>query len=423
MLEYIDRNYKPDKKNDLVAEYYVEPNNIDLEKACEHIAGESSIGTWTDISTMSPRIAKELKPHVFSIDKKNNIVKIAYNRELFEDGSIPQILSSIAGNIYGMKALKNLRLLDISFPTKMVKHYLGPRHGINGIRKLLKVRDRPLTGTIVKPKVGLTSPVHAQVAYNAWSGGLDIVKDDENLTDQLFNRFEDRVIRTLDMRDRAESETGEKKIYMPNITAETAEMIKRADFVKDHGGEYIMIDVVTCGFSGLQSVRKHCHQVIHGHRAMHAALTRNPKMGMNMLTLAKLSRLAGCDQLHIGTAVGKMEGSAAEVTEIEHEIDSSFVTKKGHVLEQDWEHLKPTFPVCSGGLHPGHIPALMKIMGKNIIIQAGGGCHGHPDGTVAGATAIRQAVDSVMKGEKIEDFASKHRELDKAIQRWGVYKE
>lgn len=423
MLEYIDKRYKPDNKNDLIAEYYVEPNNIDLEKASEHIAGESSIGTWTDISTMSPKIAEELKPHVFSIDKKNSIIKIAYNRELFEDGSIPQILSSIAGNIYGMKALKNLRLLDMSFPKRMIKHFPGPRFGVNGIRKLMKVKKRPLTGTIVKPKVGLSPAKHSQVAYNSWAGGLDIVKDDENLTDQTFNRFEDRVIRTLDMRDRAQDETGEKKMYMPNITAETAEMIKRADFVKDHGGEYVMVDILTAGFSGLQSVRRHVkQQVIHGHRAMHAALTRNPKMGMTMLSIAKLSRLAGTDQLHIGTAVGKMDGSAAEVSEIEHEIEDNFVGNKGHVLEQDWEHLKPTFAVCSGGMHPGLIPPLMKFMGKNIIIQAGGGCHGHPDGTAAGAKAIRQAVDAVMKNKNLKEYAEDHHELSKAIERWGFKK-
>lgn len=421
MLEYIDRKYRPDKNEDLVAEYFLEPNNITLEKACEHLASESSIGTWTDISTMNPEIANNLKPHVFSLDPEKNIIKVAYNRELFEDGSVPQILSSIAGNIYGMKVLKNLRLLDITFPKKMVKHFPGPRHGIPGIRNLLKVRRRPLTGTIVKPKVGLHPRQHALVAYQSWAGGLDIVKDDENLTDQLFNRFEERVIRTLDMRDRASSETGEKKIYMPNITSETAEMIKRADFVKDHGGEYIMIDIVTCGFSGLQSVRRHCRQVIHGHRAMHAALTRDPKMGMTMLTLAKLARLAGTDQLHIGTAVGKMEGSAADVSEIEHEIEENFVSAKGHILEQSWEHLKPVFAVCSGGLHPGLIPELMKIMGKNIIIQAGGGCHGHPDGTMAGATAIRQAVDSVMKKQEIRAYAKEHRELDKALEKWGTH--
>lgn len=421
-IEYIDLKYKPDSKDDLIAEYYVEPNRITIEKAAEHLAAESSIGTWTDISTLSPTLANQLKPHVYSINKKESIIKIAYKRELFEDGSIPQILSSIAGNVYGMKAVKNLRLLDFDIPDRMIKHFPGPRYGLNGVRKLTKVKDRPLVGTIVKPKVGLSPLRHAQVAYESWIGGLDIVKDDENLTDQKFNRFEDRVVKTLELRDRAQDETGEKKIYMPNITAETAEMIRRADFVKNHGGEYVMVDVLTCGFSGLQSVRRHVHQFIHGHRAMHGALTRNQKHGMSMLSLAKCSRLAGVDQLHIGTAVGKMEGGPEETLDLEHEMEDRLIKPHGHVLEEDWGKIKPVFAVASGGLHPGHMQKLTSILGKNIIAQFGGGCHGHPDGTQAGAKAIRQAVDAVMEGTPLDEYAKRKRELDKAINKWGWLK-
>lgn len=422
MIEYIDTKYVPDSKDDYVVEYYVELNGISLEKAAEQIAAESSIGTWTDISTLSPELALKLKPHVFSINAKTNIIKIAYQRDLFEDGSVSQILSSIAGNIYGMKAVKNLRLLDIDFPTRSLRHFPGPRFGIEGIRKLTKIKERPLVGTIVKPKVGLSPLRHAQVAFNAWNGGLDVVKDDENLTNQKFNPFEDRIVKTLEMRDRSEEQTGEKKIYMPNVTAETAEMIKRADFVKNHGGEYVMIDVLTAGFSGLQSLRRHCHQFIHGHRAMHGAITRNPKHGMSMLALGKFSRLAGIDQLHVGTAIGKMDGSPEEVIDVKNEIEEKFIREKGHVLEENWGNIKPAMAVSSGGLHPGHIQKLVELMGKNIVIQAGGGCHGHPDGTEKGARALRQAVDAVMEGTPVEEYATRHRELDKALLKWGFVK-
>ncbi|MBN2111862.1 type III ribulose-bisphosphate carboxylase, partial [Candidatus Woesearchaeota archaeon] len=400
LIEYIDYNYKPGK-DELVAEYFVEADGISLEKACEHIAGESSIGTWTTISTMNPRIAKKLKPHVYYIKKsgKNSgYVKIAYKAELFEAGSIPQIWSSIAGNIFGMKVVKNLRLEDISFPKSIARAFKGPRYGIEGIRKIVRFSNRPLTGTIVKPKVGLNPKQHAEVAYNAWAGGLDVVKDDENLTSMKFNKFKDRIIQTLKMRDLAEKQTGEKKIYMPNITAETDEMIRRANFVKMYGGEYVMVDILTCGWSGLQTVRESVDQVIHAHRAMHGALTKNPKHGISMMTIAKCARLAGVDQLHVGTAsVGKMEGEPLEVEEIEDEIEEKFFVKekdKRHILEQDWHGIKSVLAVASGGLHPGSIPLLLERMGKNIVMQFGGGCHGHPMGTKAGAVAIRQALQA-----------------------------
>ncbi|MEA3229833.1 MAG: type III ribulose-bisphosphate carboxylase [archaeon] len=406
MLEYINLRYKP-TDNDLVCEFYVEPSQVSLEKACEQVAGESSIGTWTTISTMNPRIAERLRPTVFSI--KGNAVKIAYPSELFEAGNMPEILSSIAGNIFGMKTVKNLRLNDIAFPKNIVRFFKGPRFGIPGVRRLTRVRERPLCGTIVKPKVGLSASEHAKVAYDAWSGGLDIVKDDENLSSMKFNKFEDRIAKTLDARDRAQSETGEKKIYMPNITAETNKMLERAEYVKSLGGEYIMVDILTCGWAGLQTVRDaDLGMFIHAHRAGHAAFTRDKKHGISMRVIGEVARLIGVDQLHIGTAVGKMTGNAEEV----------LYTKQG--IDEDMHGIKPVLAVASGGLHPGHTADVMKILGKDIVMQYGGGCHGHPSGTRAGAMAIRQSVDAAMKGVSAKEYAKEHRELKSALEKWNM---
>jgi ribulose-bisphosphate carboxylase large chain len=404
----------------MVAEFFVEPRSgMTMKKAAGHVAAESSIGTWTDIATMNPDIAHKLRPSVYSI--KGNYIKIAYPCELFEPGNMPQILSSIAGNIFGMKDVANIRLMDINFPRKLVNSFKGPRYGIDGIRKILGVSRRPLVGTIVKPKVGLSEKQHSEVAYDAWAGGLDIVKDDENLSSMSFNKFKKRINLTLKKRDRAEKETGEKKIYMPNCTAETFEMLKRAEYVKQNGGEYCMVDILTCGWSSLQTFRNNVRSVIHAHRAGHGAFTRYEKQGITMLAIAKIARLIGVDQLHIGTAnVGKMEGSASDVCEIEDEIEKRFITERGHVLEQRWHDVKPVFAVASGGLHPGGTAKVMRYMGKNIVMQYGGGCHGHPDGTFAGAKAIRQSVDASMKGIGLAEYAKKHKELKVALDKFGI---
>ncbi len=190
---------------------------------------------------------------MFSIE--GNVVKIAYPIELFEPANMPNILSSVAGNVFGLKALKNLRLLDIQMPKDLINSFKGPMFGIAGIRKLLKVPERPLVGTIIKPKLGLKTKDHAKVAYDAWSGGCDIVKDDENLSSQKFNPFEDRLSQTLESRDKAQQETGERKVYMVNITAETNLMLKRAEAVIAQGGEYVMVDILTTGWSALQTLR------------------------------------------------------------------------------------------------------------------------------------------------------------------------
>ncbi len=419
--DYIDLKFKP-RKTDLVAEFRLEPNNISFEKAANHIAGESSIGTWTDITTTKKSIGTRLGPHVFYINKKDKTIKVAYPEELFEPGNMPQILSSVGGNIFGMRVVKHLRLEDVHFTEKLVRSFKGPAYGIRGIRKLLKVKYRPLVGTIIKPKVGLNERDHARVAHDAWFGGCDIVKDDENLSNMSFNRFKKRVELTLKQRDHVENETGERKIYMPNITAETMEMIKRAKHVRKSGGEYIMMDIITAGWAALQTVRdENLGMVIHAHRAGHAMLTRTSQ-GISMTTIGKVARLIGVDQLHIGTAhVGKMEGGVKEIQEIEDEIENKMIVsdKKQHVLEQDWYNVKPVFAVASGGLHPGSLKKLIQRMGMNVIMQFGGGIHGHRMGTVAGAKAVRQALEAVMQGKSLEEYAKKNMELKAALKQWG----
>ncbi len=403
-VDYVDLEYEP-KETDVVCAFYVEPEGVTMEEAAGGVAAESSIGTWTELTTVKPYVER-LAAHAFDLEGNN--VKIAYPIELFESGNMPNILSSVSGNVFGLRALKNLRLIDINLPQKMIKTFKGPKYGIEGVRNLLKVYGRPLVGTIIKPKLGLKTLDHAKVAYEAWIGGCDIVKDDENLSSQRFNPFEDRVTKTLEMRDKAEEETGEKKVYMVNLTAETEEMLRRADFVLDHGGEYIMVDILTCGFSALQTLREQdLSLVIHAHRAGHAAFTKNPKHGISMRVIAKISRIIGVDQLHVGTVVGKMFETREEVAE------------NCEALRNEVDGLKSVLPVASGGLHPGLIPDLIEFFGKDFVIQAGGGIHGHRDGTIAGAKAMRQAVDATIGKTPPSEYAKTHRELEIALQMWG----
>jgi ribulose-bisphosphate carboxylase large chain len=425
MHEYIDLDYKPSRK-DVVAEFYVEPNRIKLSKAATHLAGESSIDTWSDIKTLKDSVVKKLAPHVYYINEKTKTIRIAYPGDLFEKGNMCQILSSIAGNVFGMKAVNKLRLQDIHFPKKFVTSFSGPRIGIEGLRKLMNVKKRPFVGTIVKPKLGLNHKEWAQVAYQAWSGGLDIVKDDENLTSMTFNNFKKRVDLVLKYLEKAEKETGERKLYFPNVSAETFEMLRRMDYVREHGGKAVMVDLLTVGWAAVHTLRNKSYGLaIHCHRAGHGALTRDPRHGISMLLIAKLARLIGVDSLHVGTAnVGKMEGKPDEVLKIEEEVEDKLVKpdNKLHVLGQKWYNIKPTLAVASGGLQPGSIPLLLKRMGKNIAMMFGGGVHANVYGTKAGAMAVRQSLYATLKGIPLQKYAMKHKELEFAVKKWGVPK-
>jgi ribulose-bisphosphate carboxylase large chain len=415
-LSYIDLSYKPGK-HDLICLFKVTPNRISLQEAANTVALESSTGTWIDVGTKKDYVNK-LSAKVFSINAKTRMVKIAYPEALFEGGNAPNILSSIAGNVFGMKAVRGLRLEDVSFPDKILNSFQGPKFGIQGVRKILGVYNRPLIGTIVKPKLGLKTEDHAKVAYDAWLGGCDLVKDDENLSSQSFNEFSKRAALTFKMKDKVEKETGEKKGYLINVTAETENMMMRADLVRELGGKFVMHDILTAGFASLQTLRKNCGLAIHAHRAMHGAFTEDPNHGISMLTIADFARLIGVDSLHIGTAIGKMRGGEEEVKELEEEIEMHKLKATKDRLEQNWKKIKPVFAVCSGGISPLDVPYLVKHFGKNIIMQAGGGVHGHPDGTVAGAKAMRQALDAALKGISLEKYSKnpKNWELKEALK-------
>jgi ribulose-bisphosphate carboxylase large chain len=402
-LDFVDLTYKP-KENDLICTFQIEPEGLSLKEAAGGVAAESSVGTWTELMTERPYV-KQLAAYVYGIE--GSIVKIAYPRELFEPANMPNVLSSIAGNVFGLKALKNLRLLDIRFPKDLLASIKGPAFGISGVRELLKIQKRPLVGTIIKPKLGLKTKDHAKVAYEAWFGGCDIVKDDENLSSQSFNPFEERLTQTLESRDKAQEETGESKVYMVNITAETNLMLKRAQTVVDQGGNYVMVDILTCGWSSLQTLRnQNFNLVIHAHRAGHAAFTKSQLHGIAMKPIALVARIIGVDQLHVGTVVGKMSETKAEVLE------------NIAACKTELHYLKPVLPVASGGLHPRLVPALIETFGNDFVIQAGGGIHGHPEGTICGAKAMRQAVDATLYGKTLSEYAKNHQELASALKQW-----
>lgn len=426
---YVRLGERPDPDCNLIAHFsVVSGEGRTLHQAAEAVAAESSIGTWTSLSTMHRRVLARLQARVYNIKKSgpgarshNNKcagrLEVAYPIELFEAGNAPQILSDIAGNIYGMKEISSLRLEDFEAPAKYLRTFPGPAFGREGVRRLVgtaaKGKRRPHLGTIVKPKVGLTPKEGAQVAFDSWAGGLDFVKDDENLTSHPFSRFEERLARYLEARDRAQEETGQRKIYAPNITAPADLMLKRAELVRSQGGECAMIDIVTAGFSSVQFIRnQNLGLFIHAHRAMYAAFARNPAHGMSMRVLAKLARLCGVDQLHIGAMLGKMEGAVPDVMQVHRDIN-------GDGSRKQWKNIKPVFSVCSGGLSPLQVPGLYDIIGDEAVFQCGGGVHGHPDGTRAGAMALVQSLEAAQADIPLEKYAKTHPQLAAALAKWG----
>ena len=400
---------------DLLATYYFRPKEgVDAAYAANAIREEQTTGTWTDLSTVNEETA-----YVHALDGSvedlvelpdgGYLTKICFPHEIFEKGNIPQYLSVLAGNLFGLGKLEAVRLLDIDLPENLAG--CGPKFGIDGIRKIVgtEVSCRPHIGTIIKPKVGLNPKDTARVAYEAALGGLDLIKDDETLTNQTFCPLFDRLEAVMDALDRAKDETGKQVLYAVNVTTGGDRIVELAHKAVSAGANMLMVDVLTAGFSAIQALAEApgINVPIHVHRTMHGALTRNPHHGIAMRPIAKLVRSAGGDQLHTGSVSGKMGSKAGEVI-----ADNREITKP-------LSYLKPVFPVSSGGLHPGKVAAEIAKLGTDIVLQAGGGIHGHPEGTTAGTRAMLQAAEAAILGIPAREYAASHPELAAALAKWG----
>ncbi len=429
---FVKKDYVPDPDNDVVVVFRLTPTDgFSIEEVAGRVASESSVGTWTTLAVLPDRIWKLMGKayYIKDLGDGSYLVKVAYPVDLFEEGNMAGFLASVAGNIYGMRAVKGLRIEDIYLPGRFLKYFKGPVKGIKGVRDIYKVYDRPIVGTVPKPKVGFTPDELENVVYEYLVGGMDFAKDDENLVSQPFCRFEERAKAIMRAIDKAEKETGERKVWLANITSNAKEMVRRLRVVHDYGNPFVMVDVVISGWATVEFIRDIAEEfgmAIHAHRAFHAAFTRNKYHGMAMFTLAKLYRTVGVDQLHVGTPeVGKLEATKKDV------INNARILREQHFkpeegdefhVEQKWYHIKPALPTSSGGLHPGTLPEVMRVMGTDIVIQVGGGVLGHPDGPRAGAAAVRQAIDAYLKGVPLDEYAEEHKELKKALEKWGYVK-
>jgi ribulose-bisphosphate carboxylase large chain len=384
---------------ELVAKYHVE-TDLPIKKAATAIAAEQSTGTWTEVRGADNPLAARV------IRAEGDIAEIGFPVELFEPGNIPQYLSVVAGNLFGLEALRKVRLLDVDFPDSLVRAHHGPRFGIEDARKIIDANDRPLVGTIVKPKVGLDPAGTAEVAAAAIRGGLDLVKDDETLTDQSFCRMVPRLEAVMSALDRVEQETGKKAFYAVNVTCGAERILERAEIAMDHGANMVMIDVLTAGFSALEVLSRNVNAPVHVHRTMHGAMTRDKGHGISMVVIAKLVRMAGGTNLHTGSYLGKMA----------REIEENDLCKEA--LRSDWHGLKSVFPVASGGIYPATVHANLDGYGIDCIVQAGGGVHGHPGGTTAGAKAMVQAAVAWKDRIPLERYARDHKELETALRFW-----
>jgi ribulose-bisphosphate carboxylase large chain len=322
------------------------------------------------------------------------------------------------------------------FPVAILKTFQGPATGLVVERERLDKFGRPLLGATVKPKLGLSGKNYGRVVYEGLKGGLDFLKDDENINSQPFMRYRERFLYSIEGVMVATAHAGEVKGHYLNTTAATMEhMYERANFAADLGSLIVMIDLVI-GYTAIQSMaywaRKH-DVILHLHRAGNSTYSRQKDHGMNFRVICKWMRMAGVDHIHAGTVVGKLEGDPRMIKGFYKtllDVQTSATPHEGLFFSQEWASLRKCLPVASGGIHCGQMHQLVHYLGVDVVFQFGGGTIGHPDGIQAGATANRVALEAmilarnegrnfVAEGESIlKSAAKKCSSLQTALDLW-----
>src|SRR6266581_980041 len=412
-MGYWQPDYSP-KDTDVICVFRITlQEGVEPEEAAAAVAGESSTATWTVVWTDLLTACDSYRAKAYKVDPvphtgpgttspQQYFAYVAYDLILFEEGSIANLTASLIGNVFGFKPLKALRLEDIRIPVAYVKTFKGPPTGLIVERERLDKFGRPLLGATTKPKLGLSGRNYGRVIYEGLKGGLDFMKDDENINSQPFMHWRDRFLYVMDAVNKASAATGEVKGSFLNVTAGTMEdMYERAEFARELGSVVVMIDLVV-GWTAIQSMSRWARRndmILHMHRAGHGTYTRQKTHGISFRVIAKWLRLAGVDHLHAGTAVGKLEGDPLTVQGYYNVCRDSFTRQdlpRGIFFDQDWCDLRKVMPVASGGIHAGQMHQLLDLFGDDVVLQFGGGTIGHPMGIQAGAEANRVALESMV---------------------------
>ena len=385
---------------------YALQTRMDPHRAAEIIAGEQSSGTFVPIpgedAALKARALASYQIHAMP-EQADGTYLLELSWPLSNLGaSLPNLLATVAGNLYELKPVESLRLLDISLPDEFAAAYPGPAFGIAGTRALAGVPQGPLIGTIIKPSVGLTAEATAGFVDQLCAAGVDFIKDDELQADGPACPFDERARLVMQVINRHADRSGKKVMYAFNLTGELDEMKRRHDLVQALGGTCVMLSLQSVGLTGFSAFRQHAQLPVHGHRNGWGYL----QQGWSYIAWQKLWRLAGADHLHVNGLANKFqEADASVVASARACLTPLFADKPCTVM-----------PVFSSGQTVRQAPATWQAMqSPDLLFLAGGGLFAHPGGIAAGVTSLKQAWAAAMAGVSLEAAAKTQRELREAL--------
>lgn len=409
----------------VIATYVIE-TSLPLAAAAEVLAGEQSTGTFVRVERESDDLRARFAAQVESIQeipltgarplpgsvgdpalRRRAILRLRFPLDNFGP-SLPNLLAAVAGNLFELKELAAIRLIDLDLPPAFAERYAGPGFGVEGTRRLMSRPEGVMIGTIVKPSVGLSPADLAELAGQLAAAGIDFIKDDELQGNGPSAPLAERVKAVMPVLERHADRTGVKPMYAFNITDDIGRLQANHDLVVEAGGTAVMACVNLVGLAGIEYLRTFSTVPIHAHRAMLGAIARSQQVGIAYRAWQKLARLSGADHLHTNGISNKFYESDAEV------LDAIAAVREPLL------GLTPTLPVLSSGQWAGLAHATYEAVGTtDLLVLAGGGIHGHPDGAAGGVTSMRDAWASAERGESASSAFEASEALRRAAERFG----
>ena len=324
---------------------------------------------------------------------------------------LPNLMATVAGNLFELKQFSGLRLHDIRLPDAFADAYPGPSFGIEGTRRLSCVDEGPLIGTIIKPSVGLDPAETAELVSTLAKAGIDFIKDDELQANGPYCRFEDRVRAVMRVVNDHADATGKKVMVAFNLTGEIDDMRRRHDLVLELGGTCIMASLNSVGLAGMIALARHAELPIHAHRNGWGYLSRHPMLGWAYPAWSKIWRLAGADHMHVNGLQNKFS-----------ESDNSVIASAKSLLTPMFQAKDCiAVPVFSSGQSAVQPPETYRRLGStDLIYTAGGGIMAHPDGPAAGVQSLRDAWEAAINDIPADDYARDHPALARALERYRL---
>ena len=400
----------------VIATYQAKVKTSNIEKLAMAIADEQTTGTWIKVGADSMEKTRRFGSRLVALyevpdigcDYQSDeppmyIIQIAYPMANFST-SMSALMTILFGNI---SASGMIRLIDVAFPKKFIAQFQGPKFGVQGLRDILGAPDRPLLNAMIKPNIGWTPDEGADLFYKACKGGVDVIKDDElMLADSAFCPLVERVTKFMAEEKRVFEETGEHSLYAVNISDETAKVRDNAYRVLEAGGNCLMVNVYTTGFDTLKMLADdpNINVPILAHVNFAGTMASSTYTGIAApLLVGKITRLAGGDFQINGHPFGKFP------------VSYKLFYRCFKFFTQPWWNIKPMMYACSGGTTQLAVEKIVKAVGTDVMLAAGGGVHGHPDGSEAGAKSMRQAIDAAMAGIPVVEYAKTHAELARML--------